>query len=463
MVDFEVKPDGEIDDRVRVVFKGFEVRIFENYGVKMAVLQQPNAFSVRLGGLEQPKELFARYPAGTPFQLAIGPCLAFTGDTDGYESSGDGGGTTVILAGRDQLAKLVDAEFGADKSFVNVTYAELVAAVMDEVGGIDGDILADNDANVRIRAGQGVTKKPGTPGTPPQAGGGATPAGGPPAGRGAGVLTERGGRNTVETEKNKDITPTRTRDVPKAADPALLGTPGTRAVYTVHAKMGDKCLEFLHRHLDKGGLMLWTGANGDIVISAPNILQPPTYKFVRQRGQLRNEVNVLSHKFKNDTTKRASKVVVYARGPGKKAGKGKIRGEFVDEEMVRMGITRTRSFRDVNVQDEAQAVKYARAKMAEINRSSWHLTYTIKGHTAPLVSGKGRAVITPDTVAEITDDELGLSGLYYVEAVEYSAPPTITSITFMRLADCFFEKDPTIVEQVESANKGRKRRRRRKS
>lgn len=441
MVDFEVKPNGEIDDRVRVVFKGFETRIFENYDVKMAVLQQPSAFSVRLGGLEEPRELFRRYEPGTLFELAIGPCLAFTGYTDSHASAGDDGGTTVIISGRDQLSKLMDAEFEADISYVNVTYADLVAAVMDiAAGGLENaEIVASNDANVVIRSGHGVVTKPGTPGKPLGPGGGPSPAGTP--------LGEAIMQGAFEGARLGAF---------------VGGTTGVASMYTVHAKMGEKCLEFLHRHLDKGGLMLWTGANGDVVVSAPNILQPATYSFVRQRGQLRNAVNVLRHDFKNDTTKRASKVVVYARNAGKKDGKGKIRGEFRDEEMIALGITRTRSFHDTNVQDEQQAVKYARAKLAEINRGSWHLSYTLQGHTAPLLSGNGRAVITPDTVAYIKDDELGIDGLHYVEAVEYKSPPTETVVTFMRLADCFFEKDPTIVEQVEKVKSGRKRRRKRK-
>ena len=73
MAEFETKPNGEVDDRIRVGFKGIDTRIFENYSVKIAVLQQPAAFSVRMGGLEMPKELFARYPAGTLFSLSVGP------------------------------------------------------------------------------------------------------------------------------------------------------------------------------------------------------------------------------------------------------------------------------------------------------------------------------------------------------------------------------------------------------
>ena len=431
MVEFETKPNGEIDDRVRVVFKGFETRIFENYSVKMAVLQQPNAFTVRLGGLEPPKEIFKRYPPGTPFQLAIGPVAAFTGVTDGYESSGDAnGGSTVLVKGRDILAKLQDAEFRADKSFVDVTYADLVYEVMVEAGGLEeAAILSSNEANVTVRSGVGVTKKPGTT---KQLGDG-TPAPGDPIleGGAAGALTG-----------------------------ATITTPGT---YTTHARMGEKCLEWLRTHLEKAGLMLWTDVNGDIVVSAPNANQAPRYRFIRKRGEARSVCNVLSHNFRNDTTKRFSSVVVFGRGPGRKSGKGKIRGEFFDVEMLSLlePRRRTKSFRDVNVFDELQAINHARNRLAEINRNAWQLSYVIQGHTAPTPSG-GRAVITPDTIAQVEDDELGISGLFYVEAVEYSSPPTTTTVTLMRLTDCMWDKDPTIVEQVEQVTSGRKRRRRKK-
>lgn len=439
MADFETKPDGEVDDRIRIGFKGIEVRTFENYTVKIAVLQQPAAFSVRLGGVEQPKELFARYPSGTAFSLSVGPVPCFTGKTDGYSSTG-GGGTTVVLKGRDILAKLHDAKFRTDKSYVDVTYAELVYEVMLEAGGLEeAALLSSNDANVIVRSGVGTTTK--LPPAPK-----ATPEGGGPSPAGANATEQR------------------QFDINDGAKLGIVGVAQTSSAprHTIHAKLGEKCLEFLKKHLDKAGVMLWADAAGDVVVSAPNVLQPPRYRFVRQRGQLRNAVNVEDHNFVNDTTKRVSSVVVYSRGPGRKAGKGKIRGEFIDQEMVALGINRAEAVRDVNVFDEAQAVKYARAKLAEINRGAWHLTYTISGHTAPTGNGNQRVVITPDTVAQIEDDELGISGLFYVEAVEYSAPPTTTNVTFMRLQDCFFEKDPTIVEQIEKVNSGKKRRRKRK-
>lgn len=436
MATFETLPSGELDDRVRVVFKGFDTRTFESYSVRLAVLQQPAVFSVKLGGEEEPKELFKRYPPGTPFELAIGPAPAMKGYTDGYESHGDANqGVYVTLMGRDILARLQDAEFRADKTFTDVTYVDLVYEVMLEAGGLDeAAILSSNDANVIVRSGVGVTTKPGTPAKPLREGGGPTPTGSPGADAIAGGVDGAIRSATIG------------------------GKPGT---HTVHAKMGEKCLDWLKRHLDKAGVMIWTDTNGDIVVSSPNISQKPKYHFVRQRGQSRNAVNVIAHSFKNDTTKRLSSVIVYSRGPGKKKGKGKIKGEFVDADMVAMGLLKTRTFRDVNVFDEQQAVKYAQAKMSEINRASWQLTYTIQGHTAPVYGDVSkRAVVTVDTVAQIQDDELGISGLFYIEAVDYEAPPSTTKITFMRLQDCFFEKDPTIVEQVESTTAAKKRRRR---
>jgi prophage tail gpP-like protein len=335
---------------------------------------------------------------------------------------------------------------------------------MVEAGGLEeAAILSSNEANVTVRSGVGVTKKPGTKGTPGKVVGGEAPKNSAQAKtRPDGRLVEREGRRVAEVEINADASETRGRASPKQAE-RLPGTPGTPDRYTTHARMGEKCLEWLRKHLEKAGLMLWTDVNGDIVVSAPNVNQAPRYRFIRKRGEARSVCNVLSHNFRNDTTKRFSSVVVFGRGPGRKSGKGKIRGEFFDVEMLSLlePRRRTKSFRDVNVFDELQAINHARNRLAEINRNAWQLSYVIQGHTAPTPSG-GRAVITPDTIAQVEDDELGISGLFYVEAVEYSSPPTTTTVTLMRLTDCMWDKDPTIVEQVEQVTSGRKRRRRKK-
>lgn len=443
MADFGVKPDGSVDDRVRVVFGGTETRIFENYTVKVAVLQQPAAFNVRLGDAGTAKGILAEVPPNTPFQLKIGDVPQFTGFTDGHAAS-DGNGTSVTVNGRDVLAKLHDADIDKERSFVEVTYADIVTAALDDVGLHDSLLFYSNDASQIIRAGSDVVTK----------------------GIKGGAAAKQGTKSDFVDFSAGLALAAKNGSITALAAAALAASPtggaSTGVKHTVHAKLGERWLEFLHRHLEKAGLFLWADANGNIVLSSPNKEQKPSYVFVRQRGQLRNAVNVTGASLRNDTTRRVSECVVYARCGGRKSGRGKLHGSFVDEEMVAYGIQRRRTLRDVNVFDEQQAVKYARHKVAEMNRASWNLTYTVSGHTAPTGVPGQRAVIVPDTIATVIDDELGLSGNYYIEAVEYRAPPTTTTITMMRLQDLVWEKDPTIVEQVERANKGRKGRRRKR-
>jgi hypothetical protein len=461
MADFPKRPNGDIDDRVRLKFRGLETVIYEQYSVRMAVLQQPAKFAVTLGASVEPRVLFGAYPPNTPFELLIGPSVkAFSGRTDAYGS--DGPPSTMSISGRDILARLHDARFDADRSYVNISYADLVYEVLKEVGGLeDRAILASNEANIIIRSGVGVITKPGTPGTPPKIGGGPAPAGtpGPQQRRPDGYLSEREGRRTAEVERTTDATPTRERKDPKKVErvQGLQGTPGVPTRYVVHAKAGERCLEVIQRHLTKAGVMLWSDANGDFVVATPNPYQAPRYAFVRRRGQERSVVNIKSHSFKNDTTNRVAKLKVFGRKAGGGKGKGLVSGEAIDPEMIELGYTHAEVERDANVFDDAQAVKYALAKLAELNRAAWSLQYTIRGHTTPTPDG-GRAVITPDTTAEVYDDELGIYGTYYIESVEYRSPPTETVVTLMRPEDLFFEVDPTVVEQFEKAKKGRKRR-----
>jgi prophage tail gpP-like protein len=93
------------------------------------------------------------------------------------------------------------------------------------------------------------------------------------------------------------------------------------------------------------------------------------------------------------------------------------------------------------VRTPKQAAFVARRKIAEFNRESWQLNYTVSGHTTPSIIGGagGRAVWTPDTTVEIDDDELGIKGLYYVEGVTFSrSSKDTTTVHVMRIDDLVF-------------------------
>ena len=67
------------------------------------------------------------------------------------------------------------------------------------------------------------------------------------------------------------------------------------------------------------------------------------------------------------------------------------------------------------------------------------LSYTLAGHTTPRIGGRDRVVWAVDTVVEVDDQELGIAGTFWIEAVEFSrGPETNTTITLMRPGDLVF-------------------------
>ena len=388
MASFPQSPNGEIDDRVQILFGGIEVRKFEDYSVHTSILQQPAAFSARLSARSGSATILKQIPPGSNFEIRIGSLPQFTGFTDGYEASGTSVSTSVTIKGRNVLAKLYDNDVDADQSLTNVTYEDIVKKAMKEVGLGDRLLQVDNAKNRRVSSGFKVS-----------------------------AIAE-----------------------PKFAKEVVQSGTGPIVKHVVQAKLGESWLDFIQRHIAKAGLFLWADFEGNIVLSTPNGNQKPTFEWVRQRGRLANRVNVSSAAFRNDTTRRFSEVVIYARSGGRKSGRGKLHGGFEDREMLDLGLSRTRIYRDVNVYTPRQAEAYARRKIAEINRASWFLQYTFSGHTAPTIGG-GRAVVIPDVIAHVRDDELGIDENLYIESVEYRSPPQTTMVTMMRLRDLVFGAD----------------------
>lgn len=393
MASFGGASQGGVDDGVRVQFfskveKFQKPRFFEDYSVRVSVLQQPAAFAVRLSARDGSADLLKAIPNNTKFQLYVGLLPQFTGYTDAQAANGGNQSTSVTLKGRDVLGKLFGNGVSAEQSFTNVTYADLVRKAMDNGGLADRKLIFDNAKNKQIRTGFRV-------------------------------------REVKVVEVSNDI----------------IRTDGGAIVkHVVRSKLSESWLDFVRRHIAKAGLFVWCDFEGNIVLSSPNPKQSPLFMWVRERGTLNGRVNVFDAQFTNDTTNRVSEVVIYARGGGRHSGRGKLHGGFVDQEMVDLGIDRLQVYRDVNVTSTKEAEFYARRKIAELNRASYHLSYTFSGHTAPALYG-GTAVITADTIAHIKDDEFGINEPMYIETVEYKSPPQTTTVTLMRLKDLIFGAD----------------------
>jgi len=399
------------DDTVTLTLGGQDVLLATSYHIKQSILQQPSDFSIRLGrGSVNPdpklgptiKDLIAKYPPNTTFELRINGNLRLSGRTDGYRASAAGGAATELtIFGRDTLAPMHDAHIDHEKSFNDATYTSLVKSVLKEVGLDPEKVVGSGNASRKLQAGVNV----------------------------------------------RELLPVR------SVDEILAGkgeakTAGA-AASTLQTKAGDRWMDFVRKQLDRAGLFLWAAGDGHIVLSAPNINQDPIYRIVRRRGQTRNEVNVIHADLLNDTRPRYTFGIVYGRSGGKKKGNAKSIGDSTDDEMLnvyKFGLdfagnpinTRSIVIRDTHCHNNAQAAYLAQRKLAEARRHGFQLVYTMAGLSTPTLNGS-RAVWTPDTMVEVKDEEFGIDAVYWIESVEFSRQPhTTTTIRLMRPFDCVF-------------------------
>lgn len=377
---------GELDDKVRLVLGGDEVLIAETYECKCSIFTQPAAWSIRLGHGNVVAQLIKRYPPRTPFQLFIGKTLQQTGriDTPGAEDSI--GGTEFTVRGRDLLAPLHDDLIADERTFTEPTYAKLVRKHLDEVGLQSSKLIFSNRANREIKAGVRIVE----------------------------LLPPR----TVEQIITNAQTTGETTGITHQA---------------VQAKLGERRYEFLKRWLDLAGLFLWAGADGNFILSEPNGNQQPSFLVSRKLTDTRETTNVKRGSYENATEHRYSEYSVYGRGAGRKGGHAIATGTFVDDEMVALGFTKTKTIRNSRVRTKTHGEFIARRHCAEDRRAGFKLHYTMSGHTTPALTG-GRLVYGPDLVGSVKDELFGINDDFYVSDVTYrQAPQTETELVFTKL------------------------------
>ncbi len=409
---------GNLDEAVRLVLGGDEIVIAERWDVQESVLVQPSAFAIEGGWGGVAAGLLSKYPPNTRYKLYVGGALQFTGWTDARGASQPpGGATSIRFRGRDALARLISTDVATTVSLTNPTYPEIVWKALQAVG------LAPQQPLRLTTLPDGTKASQPMPGT-------SSPL----------LRTSNAANRSVKAGvKVKEILPVLTVDEYLAL-PGTIGGEGQTQRYELQAKVSERWYGFLRRYLDRAGLFLWAAADGTFVLSQPNANQAPAYQIARTRSG--NLSNVVAMHFDDDTTHRHSEYVVYARTGGKKYGRAKANGSFTDPEMeLAYGFKRPGCIRDATVQSAAEAAYLARRRLAEERRSGWQLSYIISGHTLPTGPGANseRAVVIPDTLVHVEDEELGIREDLYVESVRRRrGPETTTEIHLMRKSDLIF-------------------------
>jgi prophage tail gpP-like protein len=387
---------GVTPDDVTLTLAGTQLLVAESWDVHESVLEQPSTWSLRCGWGGTAKQFLTQYPCGTKFTLTVGGALQATGGLDGRRATGGTGATTIVLKGRDALAKVYDTYVDAQQTFTDTTYTGLVWRVLLYLGLVTGSapdptqLASTNDANRQIKAGKPVVVL-----QPP--------------------------RSVDQIIEDADGNPT-------TANQAL----------QITAKPGERWMAFLRRYLDPAGLVLWAAANGTYVLSVPNTQQAPLYYITRRAVDSNAVGNASWYEFIDDCTHRHTSAMAYGRGGGRKTGVSKVKGTTLDLEMIDLGYQgQPIAFHNVNVQSVAQAQNYAERKLAEERREGYQLWYEIPGHTLPCVGPQGGvAVVSVDTVVQVDDEELGISGPFYIESlVRQRTPQTSTRVRLVRPQD----------------------------
>lgn len=417
---------------VKLILGGREALIVTNYSVRLSMLTQPAEFRVSLGHSAVVRQLIDRYPPGTPFELYVAGARQFKGQTDGWSVSGSAG-TSFELHGRDTLARLHDSCVEAETSYKDVAYVDLVKAALDKVYGASSyTLVSSNDANRKVMS--------GTSGS-----GSARPKNSKKTQAGIGIVgrVAEGALPDDDNPDNSKLTDRGVDIVGRVAE-AAIAAPGAQRK-TIQAKLGMRWYaEFIKPQLDRAGLFLWAAESGDFfILSALNTDQAPICRLSHRRGERGNLVKAVA--YSNDTRPRYSRCEVWGRRGGGKEPRSKVSALFADEEMAALGLERPLVVQDDKTTSIKQAEFLARRRIAESRRQGWKLAYTIGGHKLPLVNGRGEAVVVPDSVIEVNDEEIGVHGNFYVETVEHaSRPHAETSITLMRPEDVVFGENEEV-------------------
>jgi hypothetical protein len=430
MAEFGKDATGDVDDAVRIELGETVLLVAKDYQVDIAFLQVPNAFTIQIGSGSTALKLMKRYPMNTQFRLFIGPVCQFVGRTDGFDR-GPSAATDISIVGRDILGRMLKKRFPADRKFLNDTYEQLTIAAIKGAGLAPYTLTVDDAA-----------QRSATTGTP---------------------IVEQ-----VTIEKDADLNTLFAIDsagLTKGVDlnfaPLDVVPPKIKIVenrfkgykndHPIEAKLGESYYEWLKKQLEKAGLFIRAGIDVEgleenvFLVSEPHARQSPLYALYNRRGKKgenHTENNVKSVDFKDHSTSRYAKYIFVGLGGRGKDGRKEVRGEYVDMEMREMGYDEEYPVNDKSCKSTEHANFLARKMCAEARRSGKSITYTIKGHTLPLLLAPSRrAVVAIDTCIQIFDEENGVEGIFWIERVRHKGSANngrVTEITVMDPDDLVF-------------------------
>lgn len=177
------------------------------------------------------------------------------------------------------------------------------------------------------------------------------------------------------------------------------------------------------RHLRRHGYLQWDGADGRIVVAAPDDQQEPAFALCSYRPPYGHINNILSIERTRDVSQSATVLGVFGVAGGVSFAKAKIASTIINEELIARGFRRAVVILDESVRTQSIADYRSKRETATRNRGLDRLTVVVDGLSYP----EGGQLIpwAQDTVVDITAAQMGGAlGAYYIEDVEMTRSPS---------------------------------------
>lgn len=170
--------------------------------------------------------------------------------------------------------------------------------------------------------------------------------------------------------------------------------------------VGETVWDWIDRHARRFGALPWIGADGRLVVSAPNYDQEPLFTLSRFLGDDRRN-NIVSGGLEESLEAQSSVVTVYGRTGGHDATRSAHVGR-AERNPSLMPLYRPMTIHDPSARSDEEALRRAQHELARQNEQAAALEYEVYGH------GQGTNLYAIDTVVDVIDEEIGVEGLYWL-------------------------------------------------
>lgn len=179
----------------------------------------------------------------------------------------------------------------------------------------------------------------------------------------------------------------------------------------------ESCFSAVDRHLRRHGFMHWDGADGRVVVAAPDDSQEPSYVLRLLAGDEGQYNNVLEAQRTQDVSEAPTELGIF--GAGAKPGEPRARASAVvrNQSLIDAGFTRRAAIVDEAMRTVELANRRAARELALRNRGLERIVVTVDG--LAYRDGLDPVPWAPDTTADCYFELLGGAlGLYYLEDVQ---------------------------------------------